>query len=97
MKGNKNMDEKIVNIYYNEPVLPSTTMFHFMYSLRPFIMAEGPKNGQIIIVDITMGIAYSLDELSDDSADFHFYGADGEERNDDDDEFYGVAVIGEIW
>ena len=25
------MDEKIVNIYFDEPALPSTTMFHFMY------------------------------------------------------------------
>ena len=92
------MDEKIVNIYFDEPALPSTTMFHFMYSLRPFIMAEGPLIGQITIIDITRNEAYDLDELFDnDNSDFHFYGADGKERDDDDDEFYGVAVIGEIW
>lgn len=91
------MNEKIVNIYYDEPALPSTTMFHFMYSLRPFIMAEGPQVGQITVIDITMNEAYILDEQFFDDRDFCFYGADGKERDDDDDEFYGVAVISEIW
>ena len=90
------MNEKIVNVYHNGTTLPSTTMFHFMYSLRPFIMAEGPMASQITVVDITMNEAYDLDELFDDS-DFCFYGADGKERDDDDNKFYGVAVIGEIW
>ena len=89
------MNEKIVNIYFNEPALPSTTMFHFMYSLRPFIMAEGPKAGHVVLIDITMNKAYDLDEIFDD--ELRCYGADGKERDDDDDEFYGVAVIGEIW
>jgi hypothetical protein len=88
------MDEKIVNIYFDEPALPSTTMFHFMYSLRPFIMAEGPKVGEIIFVDLLNNSAYTWDDLA--LYDLHFYGADGKERDDDDDEFYGVAVIGEI-
>ena len=74
------MKEKIVNIYFNEPALPSTTMFHFMHSLRPFIMAEGPRVGEFVLIDINGGCAYTLDEILD-----------------DDDEFYGVAVIGEIW
>ena len=90
------MNEKIVNIYFNEPALPSTTIFHFMHSLRPFIMAVGPLVGQVTVIDITMNEAYDLDELFD-NYDFCFYGADGKERDDDDDEFYGVAVIGEIW
>lgn len=90
------MNEKIVNICFSEPALPSTTMFHFMYSLRPFIMAEGPKAGHVVLIDITMNEAYDLDEIFDDS-ELQCYGADGKERDDDDNEFYGVAVIGEIW
>lgn len=90
------MDEKIVNIYFDEPALPSTTMFHFMYSLRPFIMAEGPRASDgVIFIDLTNGWAYTWDDLA--LSDLYFYGADGKERDDDDDEFYGVAVIGEIW
>lgn len=90
------MDEKIVNIYFDEPALPSTTMFHFMYSLRPFIMAEGPRvSDGVIFIDLTNGWAYTWDDLA--LSDLYFYGADGKERDDDDDEFYGVAVIGEIW
>lgn len=89
------MNEKIVNIYFDEPALRSTTAFHFMNSLRPFIMVEGPKPGQLLFIDITMGIAYTWDDLFDD--DLYFYGADGNARDDDDDDFYGVAVIGEIW
>ena len=91
------MNEKIVNIYFDERALPSTTMFHFMYSLRPFIMAEGPRVGEFVLIDINGGCAYTLDEILDGDFDFSFYGADGKERDDDDDEFYGVAVIGEIW
>lgn len=90
------MKEKIINVCYDEPALPSTTMFHFMYSLRPFIMVEGPKASDgLLFIDITEGYSYRWDDLA--LYDLHFYGADGKERDDDDDEFYGVAVIGEIW
>lgn len=88
------MNEKIVNIYYDK--LPSTTMFHFMYSLRPFIMVEGPKvNDRLLFIDLTEGYSYRWNDLI--LHDLHFYGADGKERNADDDKFCGVAVIGEIW
>lgn len=90
------MKEKIINIYCDEPALPSTTMFHFMYSLRPFIMAEGPRAGHVVLIDITRNEAYDLYEIFDSSV-LQCYGADGKARDDDDDEFYGVAVIGEIW
>ncbi len=90
------MDEKIINVYSNKPVLSSTIMFHFMYSLRPFIMVEGPKASDgLLFIDITEGYSYRWDDLA--LYDLHFYGADGKARDDDDDEFYGVAVIGEIW
>lgn len=90
------MKEKIINVCYDEPALSSTTMFHFMYSLRPFIMVEGPKaNDGLLFIDITEGYSYRWDDLA--LYDLYFYGADGKARDDDDDEFYGVAVIGEIW
>lgn len=80
------VNEKIVNLNSREVKLPPMTIFHFKYSLRPFLLVE--KDFEDIFVDLTMGAAYSWDQLIDN--DLYFY------EDETDEDFTGIAIIGEL-
>ena len=80
-----NKEEKFINL--NRETIPTMTMFHFQYSLRPFICARG-MDDDLYFIDLTEGVVYNWDELG--YNDLYFY------TKEDDEDFYGVAVIGDI-
>ena len=77
--------EKIIDIHRTD--IPSTTVFHFQHSLRPFILINDPHNNWCF-VDLSIGESYLWGELQ--YYDLYFY------TKDDDSDFCGVAIIGEI-
>ena len=80
------MTEKIVDI--NRKNIFTTMMFHFKNSLRPFICSYLFSNGDMVFVDIKEGFVYQMDELENHYLEFY--------RDEEDDDFLGVAIIGEI-
>lgn len=70
----------------NRTSISSMTMFHFKYSLRPFILAT--MNDNHLFVDLTYGTCIAWEDLQD--FDLYFY------TKEDDDDFCGVEIIGDI-
>ena len=79
------MDEQIVDI--NRTAIAPTTVFHFQYSLRPFILVHDPDNDWCF-VDLSIGESYQWGDLE--YYDLYFY------TKENDDDFCGVAIMGEI-
>lgn len=71
----------------NRNSISSTTMFHFNYSLRPFILTE-TLEGDFIFVDLTQNSCFKWEELE--FFDLKFY------TKEEDENFCGVEIIGEI-
>ena len=76
--------EKIIDINRNH-ISPST-VFHFKDNSRPFILVY--VDGDNVFIDLSIGEGVLWSEL--DFYDLYFY------TKEDDDDFQGVAVIGEI-
>ena len=79
------MNEQIIDI--NRTDITPTTVFHFQHSLRPFIHVI-TLSGDSCFVDLSAGECYGWDDLE--CYDLNFY------SNDEDDDFKGVAIMGEI-
>lgn len=62
-------------------------VFHFKNSLRPFTEIKDCE-GKIYFLDLREGVFYSLDEL--DNQGLFFY------RDDNDEDFRGVDVVGVV-
>lgn len=78
--------EKIVDINRND--IPVKTVFHFANNSDPFILSS--LDNTFIFVNLKDGVSCEWDEVSRSYYGLEFY------TKEDDDDFQGVAIIGEI-
>ncbi len=76
------MNNQIIDI--NRTDIPSTTVFCFKNSLKPFILTQN-ETGQFIFVNLTENECFEWENVP--YYDLEFY------TREDDEDFYGVKII----